>query len=853
MVKNVRWAALLAVVAVWACGQPAKTPPPGDDGGTQLPVTDDGGTGSGGPDGGTQGGNPGADGGSGGGTGGDHSGVYPVRPSPIAAENTHPGSTNWALTSGSRSIGAYVDAVSYSPGDTVTVFAASDSGGTANWELWRLGYYDGNGGRMLLSGSGVPVKSGQTNTLDPDTGMVRAGWPASFHFTLPADAPTGVYVVKLTSGSAQTYATFVVREATPAARILVIFATNTYQAYNDWGGTSLYVNNRRGEFSGPHAYAVSFDRPYLHGSGTALLFEKDRELITFAEAQGYDVAYATDADLDANPAITEHRKLVVFQGHSEYWSRGMRDAADATIARGTNLMFLGSNNAYWQVRYAPGPSGTERRIVIGYKDQSAAKDPMAGTPLVGAQWRDPQLGRPENALEGEMFGAWIFTAAPLTVEDPSMWIWTGANIAPGSIVPGMFGDEVDHRYANGAEPPGVSVVANAWVEGYDALFSTGETTIYTAPSGGQVFSSGTMTWSKLLAAQGNWDARIQQATANLFSRLSGDGTLGASVLKPMKLPAGPKVPNFRPSVRVTTVAGGLIAPSAIAFLPNGDAVVADGNRIVEVSGSGSVSTIAGDVSAGDVDGPASSARFSHPRGIAVDPAGNIYVSDTGNSRIRVISDGAVRTVAGSVDGFADGVGTGAKFIQPMGMAITASGSLLVADTWNQRLREVKPDGTVTTWAGTGANDVSGGPGASASLSFPITVAVLPDGRAAIAEPSTGLIRTVAPTPDHTVSVLLGEVGRVGWDDGPASTASVSEIISLAADASGQLFLVDTAGDRIRAFHNGTVDTLAGGALGVTVDGPGNAAGFGSPRAAAVAPDGSLWVVDAKAKTVRRIH
>ena len=184
--------------------------------------------------------------------------------------------------------------------------------------------------------------------------------------------------------------------------------------------------------------------------------------------------------------------------------------------------------------------------------------------------------------------------------------------------------------------------------------------------------------------------------------------------------------------------------------------------------------------------------------------------------------------------------------------MTPGGTLLVADMWNHRLRAVSPAGVVSTWAGNGSNDVISGPGASAALSFPFAVALLPGGDAVIAEPGTGVIRQVSAAPTHDVSVLAGSAGGSGWDDGPVATASVSETLALAVRADGQVILVDSAMARVRALRAGSVDTLAGGTNGGTIDGPGAGAGFGWPRGIAAAADGILFVVDAREHALRVI-
>ena len=640
----------------------------------------------------------------------------PLWQSPIADGNRLPGDSGWHLASSSPRIAAYCDRTSYFPGDNATVFAAArDPGSLARWQLWRVGYYGGQGGRLIASGGPVPLQAWMPAQVDATTGAVRAAWAPSFQLPIPAAAVTGVYLVKLSAQAGDTYATLVVRDPARNAAILYPVSTNTYQAYNAWGGTSLYENTRS-DWSGSHAYAVSFDRPYQLGAGAGELLQKDLDFITFAEGQGYDIAYVTDTDLDADPGLTSRRRMIAVQGHSEYWTGAMRNAVEGAIAYGTNVAFFAANNAYWQVRF----QDSTRRTMIGCKDRAALDPAMQRDPSqVTTRWRDAPVSRPENAMIGEMFGTWITTDAPLIVTDPTAWPWTGSGVKLNSIIAGLYGDEIDRRIDNGAQPASVRAIADGFAEGYNnALLSLGETTLYTAPSGAQVFSAGSITWSRSLAGPGKWDPRVQQLVANLFSRFGGDGTLGPAALQPLNLQPGATTPAYRAGVQVTTVTRELTRPVALAAAPNGDAIVVDGDRIARVTRSGTVTVITGG-EAGWVDGPAATARFNGPHGVALGANGDIYVADTNNHIVRVISNGQVRTFAGAgARGFADGASGQAMFSQPMGIGMTPGGTPLVADMWNHRLRAVSPAGVVSTWAGSGSNDVISGPGASAAQRLP---------------------------------------------------------------------------------------------------------------------------------------
>src|SRR5919199_2367469 len=216
---------------------------------------------------------------------------------------------------------------------------------------------------------------------------------------VPPDWVSGYYEarLRLTAGTqaGRFYPVwFVVREpALRASAIVVQVPVNTWQAYNNWGGRSLYDFNS----GGARASRVSFDRPYavrVPGAQASPL-PWEIQLVRFLEREGYDVSYQTDADTDRDPASLLRHRLVMTAGHSEYWTKAMRDGFESARDHGTNLVFTGANNAYWQVRYEDG-----RRTIVGYKSLA---DPIAGPALETIRFRDLAQPRAECALVGVQF------------------------------------------------------------------------------------------------------------------------------------------------------------------------------------------------------------------------------------------------------------------------------------------------------------------------------------------------------------------------------------------------------------------------------------------------------------------
>jgi sugar lactone lactonase YvrE len=291
-------------------------------------------------------------------------------------------------------------------------------------------------------------------------------------------------------------------------------------------------------------------------------------------------------------------------------------------------------------------------------------------------------------------------------------------------------------------------------------------------------------------------------------------------------------------------------PYGVAIGPRGAIYVADGgeaNRIRIVQPDGAVSTLAGGKE-GFVDGLGAAAAFNTPSAIALDHLGNLYVADTGNHAIRRIAPGgAVTTLAGNGSpGYVDGIGRAAQFNGPVGIAVDDAGIVYVADTYNDRIRRIAPDGTVTTLAGTGKPNLFDGPGPAAAFDTPSALAVDHDGNLYIADTGNNAVRRLRP--DGTVDTLAlpPEAER---------RPALRRPVGLAVTRDGYLYIVASAGGRIlQMTPTGEFRPLE------DTDHPLEPNGFGSdgtvqlngPRGIAVARDGSLVVADANAHRLHRL-
>lgn len=458
---------------------------------------------------------------------------------PIETENLNPGSDGWriATLAQKREIEGYASAVSVAPGSSIDLMVSTSIPKTFTIQIYRVGWYGGAGGRLMVSKdapSGVigplageprPVP---TPTAAPDF-LIEARWPVSYTLAIPATWPSGYYLAKLTREDGfERYAIFVVRDPRSKAAIVMQASVTTWQAYNYWGGKSLYstfggtgTDGFATKLSDVRSGMISFDRPYetTHArDGAGEFFVWEVNMVRWLERNGYDVTYATNLDVHADVDLLRGRNAFLSVGHDEYWTNEMR--RNVTVARdnGVNLGFFSSNVSYWRIRLGPNDAGVPDRRVIGYKDVSV--DPTT------TRWRDQN--RPENLLVGVMYsGVW---AGDYVILDPSSWVFDSTGFKAGDRVSNLVGYEYDRTFANGFTPPGLSVLSRS-VVGDDIV----ESAVYSAPSGAVVFATGTNHWAWALDDYRHpWVSSefkpvkphpgIERATQNVFSRFAVSGS-----------------------------------------------------------------------------------------------------------------------------------------------------------------------------------------------------------------------------------------------------------------------------------------------------------------------------------------
>ncbi len=421
----------------------------------------------------------------------------PGEPAPVVLENRKPGTPGWGRfdLAPKGAIEGYT-APSAAPGETLSFHVSANPEADYRILVYRAGYYDGVGARLVAclpscDGSAPAVTRG-TPSPSPE-GLVHAGWPVSQSLQIPADWVSGYYFAHFQLASGQhagnvTTTWFLVREAPGVRRapILVQASTNTWQAYNGWGGGSLY------EFSSPggrRAAKIAYDRPYdqpLEQRPEAL----EMPLARFLERNGYDVAYQSDVDTARDPASLDGRRVVVVAGHSEYWSKGMRDSFERARDSGVDLAFFGANAVYWQIRYED-----DFRTIVGYK--SSSWDPETDPALETNLFRALQPPRDECALMGIQHAGgtleWTtdgdYTVTDAASSDP--WL-RGAGFVAGDVLKGIVSREVDTIPSN---QTAVDSCGNRLTVLFHRELGTAEAgdadaVRFTTASGAMVFASG---------------------------------------------------------------------------------------------------------------------------------------------------------------------------------------------------------------------------------------------------------------------------------------------------------------------------------------------------------------------------
>jgi hypothetical protein len=492
----------------------------------------------------------------------------------IEAENCLPGTNAWQIDGvGDLTIQGFATNISVNAGQTIN-FKIKTTASSYHIDIYRIGYYGGFGGRFIttIQPSTQLPQTQPACLTDSTTQLYDCGnWGISASWTVPSNAVSGVYVaapVRDDTGGA-SHMVFVVRNDASHSDILFQTSDETWQAYNDYGGHSVYGPTNLFDLTN-RAYKVSYNRPFdtrvFQEESVTFLFGTEYPMIRWLEANGYDVTYFTGVDAARSGSLIKNHKLYLSLGHDEYWSGPQRASVESARDAGVNLAFFSGNEVFWKTRWENSIDGsnTSFRTMVVYKETlgpnsnpqaTAAVDPL-DPPIWTGTWRDARKsppadgGRPENALTGTIFmvnGPGTDNPGNLSIKVPAadgkMRFWRNTSIASlpagqTAILPGgTLGYEWDADLDNGVRPPGTFDLSTVTVnltsdllldQGgiYGAGPATHHMTMYRAPSGALVFGAGTVQWVWGLDSNHDnpfnfqspaADPDMQQAVVNLFA------------------------------------------------------------------------------------------------------------------------------------------------------------------------------------------------------------------------------------------------------------------------------------------------------------------------------------------------
>jgi len=484
---------------------------------------------------------------------------------PVACENSKQGTppSQWDINeAGSDNIQGFATAMSVDQGETET-FKVDTNSSDYRLDIYRMGYYGGNGARLVTTlQPSANLPQNQPDCIDQQsTGLIDCGnWGASASWQVPGDAVSGIYFAKLVREDGtpgQSHVFFVVRDDDGNSDLLFQTSDTTWQAYNRYGGNSLYTGNPAGR-----AYKVSYNRPFVTRNGPTKedwVFNSEYPMVRWLERNGYDVSYFSGIDSDRRGAEIREHDAFLSVGHDEYWSGQQRANVTAARDAGVNLAFFSGNEVFWKTRWENSidGSGTPFRTLVTYKETHANAKIDPTSEWTGT-WRDnrsfnPQGQQPENALTGTIFTVNCCSyAMKVPAADGKMRFWRNTSVAnlqtgeTATLAPNSVGYEWDEDLDNGFRPPGTFQLSSTTVDAQERIQDQGTNygpgqathamTTYRANSGALVFSAGTIQWPWGLDSQHDRDTvptdqSMQQATVNLLADMGVQPTTLATNLQ----------------------------------------------------------------------------------------------------------------------------------------------------------------------------------------------------------------------------------------------------------------------------------------------------------------------------------
>jgi len=468
-------------------------------------------------------------------------GQQPRQADLIRAENEKQGTRDWINTKvvvdpatkyRSPAIEGFVSRTSVRAGDKLSFHVSTNPASPFSIEIYRLGYYQGHGGRHVASLGSFPG----TVQPDPPIGLRRlreCRWEPCTTLQIPDDWPSGVYLgqLKAEQSGCQSYVVFIVKDDRKVD-LLFQCSDHTWNAYNRWPSQfALYDNGEKQWYWGGNV-RVSFDRPYGKycqifdaplsvGSGEFLLWEFP--VAYWLEQHGYDVSYISNTDTHFNPTGLLRAKGFLSVGHDEYWTQEMYNNLKHAIEQGVNVAFLSGNALCGMIELSPSADGRLGRALERVGLFGGVDDSTEGFPDMKLL---PRSGPSEGLLIGARNKYPVTGGGDYICQLPDHWLFAGTGMAKGDGIPGLVGWE---WHSEPAPIPGLEVVASGPTEN-GSVAGHYDSTIYPGPKGNVVFNASTIWWGDGLSEPPGYvrpavytkpqgpDPRVQQITRNLLDR-----------------------------------------------------------------------------------------------------------------------------------------------------------------------------------------------------------------------------------------------------------------------------------------------------------------------------------------------
>ncbi|HTW20648.1 MAG TPA: N,N-dimethylformamidase beta subunit family domain-containing protein [Mycobacteriales bacterium] len=441
--------------------------------------------------------------------------VHPLRRT--VPEYDQPGDSHWRVTRPGPllAVNGYLDRTTVMPGDAVQLFAASTNA-AIRADVFRMGWYAGKLARRVAGFERVIVPRPSEPALDPATRTITAGWSPVLRFGTGGWTP-GAYLIRLRCDDGERHVPFILTSPRTLGAPVVVHSTATWQAYNTWGGYSLYQGPGGPADYDNRAYVVSFARPF-DGNGAQRFLDSELGVVALIERLRLPVAHTTSEQLDLDPQRLDGATAVISLGHDEYWTPTMRERVTTARDRGVNVAFLGANACFRRIRLERSRPTGDRDVVCYKTDYQLDPDYGVDNAAVTNDYREPPDPDPECTLTGTYYEAYP-TSASYTVYSPDSWLFGDVKVETGEEFPGLIGPEYDRVNPVVPLPRPMQVLSHSRLT-CKGIHSFSDSAYYTRPSGAGVFNAGTMSWVHGLAgSQGQLSRRTTRLVTAVTSRL----------------------------------------------------------------------------------------------------------------------------------------------------------------------------------------------------------------------------------------------------------------------------------------------------------------------------------------------